>query len=78
MRRRVVWSKDDQVGEFLRSARLEARMTQAEIAKRLGCSISHVSKIESGKQLVSIGEFIAWAESIDRGAGSLTDALAAG
>ena len=40
----------------LRKARLEARLTQAQIAKKLGRPQSHISNVESGQQRVDVVE----------------------
>lgn len=42
--------------ERLRTARLEAGLTQAQVAKRLRRPQSHISNIESGQQRVDIIE----------------------
>ena len=40
----------------LRKARLEAGLTQAQVAKKLGRPQSHISNIESGQQRVDVVE----------------------
>ncbi|MFA5643109.1 MAG: helix-turn-helix transcriptional regulator [Candidatus Paceibacterota bacterium] len=42
--------------ERLRQARIEAGLTQAEVAKKLHRPQSHISNIESGQQRVDIVE----------------------
>ncbi len=42
--------------ERLRKARLEAGLTQTEVAKKIGRPQSHISNIESGQQRVDIVE----------------------
>lgn len=42
--------------ERLRKARLEAGLTQVEVAKKLGRPQSHVSNVESGQQRVDVVE----------------------
>lgn len=42
--------------ERLRKARLEAGLTQVEVAKKLGRPQSHISNVESGQQRVDIIE----------------------
>ena len=42
--------------EKLRKARLEARLTQTQAAKKIGRPQSHISNIESGQQRVDIIE----------------------
>ncbi|MBI5456852.1 helix-turn-helix transcriptional regulator [Candidatus Kaiserbacteria bacterium] len=48
--RKSIHSKEHAVFiERLRQARLDADLTQAEAAKKLGCTQSYISKIESGE-----------------------------
>lgn len=42
--------------ERLRKARMEARLTQVQVAKKIGRPQSHISNIESGQQRVDIIE----------------------
>lgn len=42
--------------ERLRKARLEAGLTQAQVAKRIGRPQSHISNVESGQQRVDVVE----------------------
>ena len=42
--------------ERLRKARLEAGLTQAQMAKKLGRPQSHISNVESGQQRVDVVE----------------------
>lgn len=42
--------------ERLRKARLEAGLTQVEVAKKIGRPQSHISNIESGQQRVDVVE----------------------
>ncbi len=42
--------------ERLRKARLEAGLTQVQIAKKLGRPQSHISNVESGQQRVDVVE----------------------
>lgn len=42
--------------EKLRKARLEAGLTQVQVAKKIGRPQSHISNIESGQQRVDIIE----------------------
>ena len=42
--------------ERLRTARLEAGLTQAQVAKKLGRPQSHISNVESGQQRVDVVE----------------------
>lgn len=42
--------------ERLRTARLEAGLTQTQVAKKIGRPQSHVSNVESGQQRVDVVE----------------------
>ncbi len=42
--------------EKLRKARLEAGLTQVQVAKKLGRPQSHISNVESGQQRIDIVE----------------------
>ncbi|HRH55285.1 MAG TPA: helix-turn-helix transcriptional regulator [Candidatus Paceibacterota bacterium] len=42
--------------ERLKNARLEAGLTQVQVAKRIGRPQSHISNIESGQQRVDVIE----------------------
>ncbi len=53
------------IGALLRQARLEANLTQAELAKRAGVSKSRLSKYELGEQPIPIVELLALAEVLD-------------
>jgi transcriptional regulator with XRE-family HTH domain len=48
------------VGERLRAARLGAGMTQAEVARRAGVSLSFVRLVESGKSDISLSRLLKW------------------
>jgi DNA-binding XRE family transcriptional regulator len=45
------WEKIEELGERMRQARLRARLTQAEMAQRLGVTQPTVSNWEQGKNL---------------------------
>ena len=64
MRRRVAWEFDDRVGEILRSFRIGAKLTQTDLGNRIGCSVSHVCKVERGDQNITVGEFLAWCKAM--------------
>lgn len=44
-------------GQALRDTRKEARVTQLELARRVGTSKSYISKVEHGNILPSIGAY---------------------
>ena len=37
------------IGERIKNGRINKRLTQAELAERVGCSITYLSNIENGK-----------------------------
>lgn len=61
---RVAWPADDRIGIVLRTLREEAGMTQQQLGAKIGCTRSHICKVESGAQLCSVGEFMAWCEAL--------------
>ncbi|WP_406185882.1 Scr1 family TA system antitoxin-like transcriptional regulator [Streptomyces sp. NBC_01006] len=58
------------LGARLRELRTEAHLTHRELPTRLGWAHSEISKLETGKQTVSIADLAAWAETT-----GFTDAL---
>jgi transcriptional regulator with XRE-family HTH domain len=48
---------------ILRQTRLLSRLTQAELAEKLACGQSHVSKLERGERYIDLLEFILWCEA---------------
>ena len=50
----------------LRKARLEARLTQVQVAKKLKRPQSHVSNVESGQQRVDVIELQRFAKLYDK------------
>ncbi len=53
--------------EKLRKARIEAGLTQVQIAKKIGRPQSHISNIESGQQRVDIIELKRFAKLYGKG-----------
>lgn len=47
--------------ERLKQARLDARLTQAEVARRLGKPQSYIAKCEGGERRVDVVELLAFA-----------------
>ena len=47
----------------LKELRQRARLTQAELAERLGMDQSHVSRLERGKREANLGLLVTWAEA---------------
>ena len=52
------------VKDMLREARLAANLTQAEIARRLGCTQSDISKVERGVRSIDVLELRQWLSAI--------------
>lgn len=50
---------------ILRDARLDAGVTQQQLAERLGKPQSYVAKVEGGERRIDVIEFIAFARAID-------------
>ena len=53
----------------LRKARIEAKLTQAQVAKKLGRPQSHISNIESGQQRVDVVELQRFAKLYGKNVG---------
>ena len=52
-----IYSKDyKEIIERLKTARVEARLAQQEVADKLGKPQSYISKIESGERLLDVAE----------------------
>ena len=54
------------VARTLIAARMAAKMTQGEVAKRMGTSQSAVARMESGRALPSTSSLIKYAEAVGR------------
>jgi transcriptional regulator with XRE-family HTH domain len=50
--------------KLLRRARLDAGLTQVDLAKRLGRPQSFVSKCESGERRVDVAEYLAFCKAL--------------
>lgn len=48
----------------LTDARVSRGVTQAELADRLGCPQSTVSKVERGERRLAVPEFLAWTAAL--------------
>lgn len=55
--------------ERLRKARLEAGLTQVQVAKKIGRPQSHISNVESGQQRVDIVELQRFAKIYNKNVG---------
>lgn len=57
MKKKTLYAKENTAFvERLRTARIEAGLTQVQVAKKIGRPQSHVSNIESGQQRVDVIE----------------------
>ncbi len=50
--------------QALREFRIERGMSQAELARRVGCTESHVSLVETGKRSPSVATLIRFGEAL--------------
>ncbi len=55
---------DFQIGQRIRSARIEASMTQSDLGDALGCSSQQIHKYERGSNRVSAGTLFIIAEAL--------------
>lgn len=55
---------DYQIGQRIRSARIEASMTQSDLGLALGCSSQQIHKYERGSNRVSAGTLFVIAEAL--------------
>jgi transcriptional regulator with XRE-family HTH domain len=62
MRSKITWPDEPKIGFALKVIRERALMTQRALAEKLGCSHSHVAKIETGAERIDLGEFFLWCE----------------
>ena len=53
------------IGKTLQEIRKRAKMTQSELAEKVGISDKHLSKIETGKNLPSLNNFLRMAEVLE-------------
>lgn len=49
----------------LKNARLQAKMLQADLAKRLKKPQSYISKVESGERNLDVIEFISYCDALE-------------
>lgn len=57
-------SVDWQIGQRIRSARIDASMTQSDLGRELGCSSQQVHKYERGSNRVSAGTLFVIAQLV--------------
>ena len=76
MPRRPINDADKHVCARLRTARLEAGMSQAEVAESLGISYQQVQKYENGTNRISSGTLYELSVSLDKSIQFFFDGLA--
>lgn len=57
-------SMDTQIGQRIRSARIDASMTQSDLGQALGCSSQQIHKYERGSNRVSAGTLFTIAQAL--------------
>ena len=65
MDKSVYSDRDRKFRELLISARKAARLTQADLARRIGADQAFVSKYERGERRLDVVEFLRIAEALD-------------
>lgn len=63
----------EQIRNLLRLIRLEAELTQTQLAERLGVGQSYVSKIERGESFVDLLIYVKWCEACSAVPGETLD-----
>ncbi len=63
------------VGLVIRKYRKNAKLTQGRLASRLGVSTNYISRIELGKEHLSIDNFIKFAKSLKANPGELLNTV---
>ena len=51
--------------EFMKEARLNAGMTQAELAKKTGRTQAYISKFEANQLRLDVADFLAFCKALD-------------
>ena len=54
------------LGDLLREVRLRARVTQGDLAGRIGMRQTDISKIEKGVRRIDAVELMHWVEALDQ------------
>ncbi len=54
------------IGEELRTARKQAKMTQIQIAEKMQVNRSYISQIETGPQNITLSTLIRYAETLGK------------
>lgn len=58
-------NRQQQIGQKIRSARLEARLTQEELGKKIGYSAMGVSYLENGTRSIKLADLATIAEKLN-------------
>lgn len=58
-------NKLESIGKKIQQSRKNSKLTQAELAEQVGCSVAHLSSIECGKINMGITTFIGILEALD-------------
>lgn len=66
-------AKYNELRALLRRLRVEAKLTQLEMAAALGVGQSYVSKIERGENFVDVLLFVRWCDACGVKAGKVLD-----
>jgi transcriptional regulator with XRE-family HTH domain len=66
------------LGNLLRQARLAAGLTQGAVARRVGCPISRISRVELGQRRLYMSEFFALARALNVDPAELLSKLSKG
>lgn len=56
---------EPKIGPALKVIRERSGLTQRQLAAKLGCSHSHVVKIETGAERIDLGEFCLWCDVLE-------------
>jgi HTH-type transcriptional regulator/antitoxin HipB len=62
---RLIITTSGQIGEIIRGRRKARRMSQAQLAKKLGVSQSRLSALEAGTAALTVDRLIALANVLD-------------
>jgi transcriptional regulator with XRE-family HTH domain len=54
------------LGERIRKARLDADLTQGQLATRIGISQNAVSNVETGLSTIDAPDLVVWAQALDK------------
>ena len=61
----MIYSDKEFIGKTIQTIRKKANIKQSELAEKIGISEKHLSKIETGKNLPSLDNFLKMAEVLN-------------